>query len=888
MLLRTFLNILFFVFPFFIFSQTFNENKKEPPKKNLTETNINSIIKRADKKFNNYNFTQSIRIYKKALKKDENNIYALKKIAKAYEKLHNYKEAEYYYSKLVSIKDIDPEYYLLYGKVLKNNNKLDDAKKQFLLYAQKVPNDPLGKALAKSCDLVKEWETQGKRYKIVPLKQINTKFSEFSPILFKNKLIFTSNRKKDILNNKKFEWNKQPYLSIYAVNVSSDNLMEFGKVKIFSSKLQSEYHDGPVTISKDGKFAFFNQVKMNLSLGKDKINRIKLYSFEIKGKKNNKITNIKDFPYNSDDYSIITPALSDNGEKLFFASDMPGGYGGMDIYVSERTQNGWSKPKNLGEKINTKGNEVFPYYYKGKLYFSSDGHPGYGGLDIFVAFEDSSYSKVYNMKGPLNSNADDFGIFFVDDKNGYFSSDRQNENSSGSDDLYHFTVLSLKPTQKIQGIVLLKNKMPAKNIKLKIFDENKNLIDSTTTNDIGQFVFKKLNVDENYIIKISEYDSSKFINANIFLMNEKGKKVLKLNLLSLGKYSFKVLPPEEFNKLKEIKEEDVETMFKINFFGKVYKKLPGDLPPGMKVYIVNDEDQILYTTTIDEEGNFIFEKIPADENYTLKLENNIEDAKLVIINDEGEIVDIIKAENGKYTYKRLKTDDYFNLELINEEDVPVLLVLNKNGEILRKLKPDENGYFIYKKLNSDEFYKIEVKNINDTTELFVYDMNNKLVNSFKGINGKFHYVRLNPEEHYITLIDANDAIIKIKEEDKFVIPNIYYEYKKWDINKEAAKQLDKLIMLLKRNPHIAVELSSYTDSRGSAKYNLELSEKRALAAAEYLISKGIDKSRISSKGYGETRPVNKCVDGVECSEKQHQQNRRTEFKIKEIKKLNRK
>ncbi len=150
-------------------------------------------------------------------------------------------------------------------------------------------------------------------------------------------------------------------------------------------------------------------------------------------------------------------------------------------------------------------------------------------------------------------------------------------------------------------------------------------------------------------------------------------------------------------------------------------------------------------------------------------------------------------------------------------------------------------------------------------------------------DGTFEYVRLDPDQSFITLLNENDEVIKIKFKEKFVMSKIYYEYDSWEITPESAQILDKLAEILKKNENIKVTLGSHTDSRASDKYNLELSRKRADAAVKYLISKGVDPSRIKGIGYGESQPVNHCVNGVECSEEEHAKNRRTEIIIETIK-----
>ncbi|MFQ5334953.1 MAG: OmpA family protein, partial [Flavobacteriales bacterium] len=472
-----------------------------------------------------------------------------------------------------------------------------------------------------------------------------------------------------------------------------------------------------------------------------------------------------------------------------------GGQGGKDLYVSKLESSGWSRPENLGPVINTPHDEVFPYIAEnGTLFFSSDGHTGYGGLDVFKThFENGEWASPENLKSPINSGTDDFGLVFKDEKSGYFSSNRNG--GSGDDDIYSFELLKKKPKQtNISGIFMFSKLRAGTNAKINLVDQNNHILQTTTTNEKGEFQFESLDPDMTYLISVDENDTRLTEQSSMFITNSSGEKVMELKKNSARSFTFTALTPEKYDALPLLPEKD-QSLLTISLFGQLYEKLPGDYSSGMEVQIVDDGGHILYTSTTDENGNFEFKKLPPDQNYYFRVKNAKSNTNLLILNDKGELIESVKAGKG----------------------------------------------------------------------------------------GVYNYERLDPDETIITLLDEKDAVIKIRPEDNFVISNIYYDYDSWEINEDAAHELDKLVLILLKNPQIGVELSSHTDSRASDDYNIDLSEKRAKAAVEYIVKKGITGKRISGKGYGETQLVNRCANGVDCSEEEHQKNRRTEFKIVKLK-----
>jgi outer membrane protein OmpA-like peptidoglycan-associated protein len=212
-------------------------------------------------------------------------------------------------------------------------------------------------------------------------------------------------------------------------------------------------------------------------------------------------------------------------------------------------------------------------------------------------------------------------------------------------------------------------------------------------------------------------------------------------------------------------------------------------------------------------------------------------------------------------------------------------VVDDEGNIIGKAKSDKNGRFSFDKLSPDEQYLFMLAEDDENLNMIIVDENGNVIESAKRlIDGKYRYVRLDADQNVITLINEIDEVIKIAENENFIISKVLYDYRSAEINEAAAKELDKLVLILMKNKDIGVELSSHTDSKGSDSYNMQLSQKRADKAVEYVVSKGIDKNKIIAKGFGETQPVapNELPNGKD-NPVGRAKNRRTEFKVIKLK-----
>jgi len=486
-------------------------------KENAPSIKNSKLIEKADNYFNKMWYAEAAELYEEVLEKGENHtVSTLKKVGDAHYYNTNMEKAHYWYDILYNNykNEMSSDNIFKYAHSLKGTGKYGRAKKLMRLYNKKgkgkqvvVSNDNLTtkeKALDRLLDVSQKYDIKN--------LAINTEYSEFSPIYYENeKVVFASAKDSSFFNTRRYKWNDQPYLDLYVAKVNKES-QEFKKATKFSKKINTKYHEASVAFSPDNKTMYFTRNNYNKKnngkkLRRDNkgINHLKIYtSTKIEGE----WTTAVELPFNSDDYSTGHPAISPDGKQLYFVSDMPGSIGQTDIFVVDVLKNGaFSKPRNLGPQINTEKREMFPFINGKKLYFSSDGHTGIGGLDIFEAiYKENGFANALNLGKPINSKLDDFS-YIVDKKNqnGYFASNRKG--GKGDDDIYSFKRLIPEEDHKnaIAGIVtdIIDGNLMSKALVVLLDENNIKLKEYVTDND-GSFIFEDLEGDKKYTIKTTK------------------------------------------------------------------------------------------------------------------------------------------------------------------------------------------------------------------------------------------------------------------------------------------------------------------------------------------------------------------------------------------------
>lgn len=766
-------------------------------------------IKQAQKAMDQLNYQKAITLLNQVLEKNDNGEAKIM-LAEAYRKVSNSEDGEYWYGQVVRLPEAEPIHKLYYGQMLQRNGKCDLAKEWYEQYVQDVPDDLRGQYLVKACDYEDELMTKNAGVFTVKQLPFNSNVDDFSPTIFGDEIIFATERDKGGAIKRTHTWTGNPFLELYTVSAKAEEddcgNYTFGSPKKFSNDINGKLHEAAVAFSKDGKEIYFtrnNIIKNKVQKSDEGIVNLKIFFAEMKGEKG--WGELQSLPFNSDEYSVAHPTLTPDGNTLYFSSNMPGGFGGMDLYKSEKESGNWGPPLNLGPGVNTEGNEIFPNYeHSGRLYFSSDGQIGLGGLDIYFMEDkgEGEWGEIENMGYPINTISDDFGVVFNEEGVcGFFSSDR--DGGSGADDIYSF----------------VKDASP---VEIFVFDaatkepiEGATVVNECTGLEMTTDVEGRVTIDQ----KMGECCNFK-ASAETYLDNAKEGCTKDIKR---GEKVLVEIPMEK------------ELQFEIE--GVVFDENTGLPLEGATVTLMNDCDQDEQTYTTDALGTYSF-KLDKDCCYTVKGSK------------EGYIAATVGDQCTRGETKSLTLQANLNLQPTTVTD-PIASTDNTS------IKPG-NPY-----QNDDGIW---IDPITGEPADGPYS-----TNTFK--NGV-------PDDSVTSAPTFEVSPATPNEGDPMAyLLHIYYDFDQSYLRDEAEPQLTALKEMLENNPEFVVEIGSHTDSRGSHYYNRGLSQRRADSVVRWLVDNGIDRERLVAVGYGEDRNVNDCKNNIPCSEREHQLNRRTEFRI---------
>ncbi|WP_366185020.1 OmpA family protein [Flavobacterium ovatum] len=478
----------------------------------------NKDTKTADKLFDRYEYVKAIQEYLHLTEKGNTDVYVCKKLGDCYYNIYNTIEAEKWYARALHSK-LDAETYYSYAQILKSNLKYSESNQQMKVFASMKPSDERAVAFMKNPDYLPKLIDIDKLFDIEKISINSTDKSDFGALLHGNTLYFTSSRNE---KNAFYGWKNEPFLDIYQSNYNEDGSF---LDPTLVSELNTKYHEGPVSISSDGNTIYFSSesFKDNLYV-KDKVKKLKIGQVNLYKATHvdGKWTNVESLPFNSKEYSTSNPSLGNDGKTLYFSSNMPGSIGGIDIWkVAINTDGSYGLPENLGNKINTVGDESFPFISDDNiLYFASNGLVGFGGLDIF-SVDLNKNSQPLNVGKPVNSEKDDFAFSFNKEKNiGFLSSNR-----SGNDHIYSSSPVK---TAKILTIVTnSKTKGLLTDVKVIILDEYNNVLGTKMTDASGEAL---CDVENNKAYKIEAYKDGFIYKTIIVDKIKKAKSTLLVNL----------------------------------------------------------------------------------------------------------------------------------------------------------------------------------------------------------------------------------------------------------------------------------------------------------------------------------------------------------------------
>ena len=723
--------------------------------------------------------------YKKAINKFSlvkgKDLDVLRKMANSFFRVNEVDSAEFYY-KIVADSSGTPLDLYNYSHILYINEKFDEAEQVREIYADASDE--------KRADLFNENSSHKSIFSNVSdvdliNLSINTKNSDFGAFAVKNDtnndyaVLYTSADEYSLKKIKKSKFIRPEYPTYDIFRTSFDfNSMQLEQPKPFSGELKNQFQEGPAIMSSDQKTIYFTR-----STSVDAQDEaLYLNLFKVSSENINNPDSVLGLSINNEHYSVMHPTITENGERMYFSSDMPGGYGGMDLYYCEiyglykqfflsdttatRELIRLSRPVNLGESINTEGNEVFPFHMDDKtLFFASDGRIGFGGLDIYMVndYLDTNKVEVKNMGIPFNSPKDDFSFFMSGDlKFGFISSNR--DGGVGDDDIYCFkTDLDIA-----EGVDDYYTMVKGEVLEIK---NNNVLMNDFLHDTIDDFINKNI-YHKAQLTSQAEFGVVDFNDDGTFSYKPNNNQVSK------DHFTYKIMHDKFMHDTINV------------FLSAIDKTVP----------------------------------VATDDHYIVK---------------KGEEFHVDKIEGALH-------NDY---DPGGDSLTTILITEPKNG----KLDFNDDGSFVYMP-NSIEFSS-------DTFHYAVFD-------------GYFY----DTAEVTLSRLKTGVDIATLIE-----ISPIYFDVNKSNIRPDAATELDKIVQIMNEYSSMIVELGSHTDCRATYSYNRSLSDRRAKSSANYIKSRITNPERIYGKGYGESKLKNKCeCEGrrkVDCTEEEHQANRRTEFLI---------
>jgi outer membrane protein OmpA-like peptidoglycan-associated protein/tetratricopeptide (TPR) repeat protein len=702
----------------------------------------------ADRYYNRLAYSMATKRYERAMKRQP-TYEGRARLADSYRRIHQLPQAEANYRQLMGMGNVKPEDRVLFARVLMGLNKYTEAATQLQTYLQTKPNDLQAQNLLNGCQRVQAFYADSSRY-TVSITNINSTQSDFSPAFVADQLVFASARTKR--RNWKYAWTDKPFLDLYTVGYDGNGPR--GNIRQLNGSINSPYHEGPLVLLPGTNRVLFTRNSSQRDRAViDTAGTINLQMFYAE-QSGSTWKNVREFEYNGENYSVGHPTVTPEGKRLYFASTMPGGLGGVDIWYCDRAADGtWAAPKNAGAAINTPGDEMFPFYHSsGVMVFASNGQPGLGGLDMFTARRMGDvFEAPKNMGYPLNTTADDFGLILsANSKMGFFTSNRTG--GPGDDDIYMFRI-----KRQVRGLVY----------------------DAETNLPLGEAVV-----------------------------------------------STTVEPIPGATPVEPILSgTNAEGLFTVPFMTNTQLQ-----PLAMKAehtgYLPNNVN-----TTVEPGGPFdeVVVKIP------LRKATGDDCAATVIV--EG-------------TVRNPQTNQPVGNVQVRVTAFDTVLTADPQGRFSMPALPGRR-------------YEVAVANAvaaNPTQQTVVTSPD------------------CEPQRLTVNLNLGPDVPMNVATgEVPFFI--IYYWFDSSNIRRDASLELDSVFTYMQSHPSIVVELASHTDIRGTDPYNDDLSKRRATEAYTYLTGRGIAANRLRYKWFGEKVPAIPCTTDTACNEREHQLNRRTEFRI---------
>jgi outer membrane protein OmpA-like peptidoglycan-associated protein len=828
----------------------------------VTFSQTSEEIEKGDKAFNDFNFQEALYFYNVAHDLAPEDADVTRRIADAYRRMGQIAMSAEWYSKTIQQDASKPEDMLYYAEALKNLGEYEEAIHWYDMYNQMKPGDSRALSHLRDKFYYKDLFADTAKYKMKKLA-INNTNPVIGMTLFEDEQVLVS--AVDLQKNKSVE--ESPYLDVYLCKVNDSQ--ELVQPTLLDKKVNSKYHDGPVYYSFSEKKLYITRTNMkNGKPVRDKNGNVnlKIYSASYE---NGNWSAAQELKMNNDNYSTGHACIDNNGQTMYFVSTQVNGFGGSDIYQCFKTNNGWSEPINLGANINTAGNEMFPFIdHNGLLYFSSDGHAGLGGLDIFKSEKKNEiWLPANNMGAPVNSVMDDFALVYDSEAdNGYFCTNR---GGNGDDDLYLYKHVNIERMTVTGMIHASKPEISLAGERIQIKKTNSGESSYQSLDEFERFEFtteagEKVEisfVNAEYFDPtktVIEYNAPTVINDPFVNIGER-----KVNLIKIPAHNGR-LSAMHNQTLAQAKPIQTNTSMSASTVSEgeaaAMKKSMSTLEGTQENFDHEFADQSQLTM---KSGIF------SNEKYALKIKQAdlLLEAKKY---DEAKTTYISASAiepKAEYPKDKIKQIDKLIEEQIQQELTNKFNSKIASGDKLFKEGKYQNALKEYQDANT-------ILPDNTSTE-------EKIVKAENALKTAESEAQMTTSELAAKRSTAFDNAVAYIDLESMEIHDAIFDYNKALIRKEDMPRLDQLATLMKQHPQTKLLIRAHCDSRGSMAYNQSLSMSRAMAVQGYLMQKGIKRERMSAEWFGEQRPLNGCIDNVPCKEDEYEVNRRAEFKLVE-------
>jgi len=832
-----------------------------------------------DKHLEVFAFEKAIGQYIMAYKADSTNYTLTRKIADAFRRKGDLSGSAPWYKRTLELDSSINEDLLYYAEALKTLAKYDESLIWYEKYNKLQPKDDRAQNHLVGSDKYLELEEDQEHYLVKKL-DINNRKPAFGVTKFREKLVFSATGLEGQKSNKTNPWNDLPYLDIYESNIDEKHqAVDIQPI----SKINSKYNDGPAHYNDASSTMFVT--RNNMKRGKpikDKTGAVnlKIYSSTVN---EGEWSEMSELPFNSNDYSTGHPAVSKDGKRLYFASNRPGGEGGTDIYVCDKIDDVWGNPENLGNSVNTKGDELFPYIDdKDILYFSSTGHMGLGGMDLFkIPIKGIMDFLPENLGTPLNSAKDDYSILFeVTNESGYFCSNRD---KGFSDDIFYFELSSLLKkvyagrvesslSEKLLAgtELIVRNFTTGEDVSVTL-DENGGFEFDVLPGATYELAYQRDKIEEVLLVKtVEDIVTEGYENLGVFTIQE----VLSINV------------DDEHGEI----EINGEMYARVSDDGKFVSE-QGDTLTNIEMMdflssnmIRNNLEinQTMYNVGIDGKTYAQEDGHQLDKYELEQLLISLVFANPLELRDDSSLAGL-DNEPGSYLLESLDLKSFSALEWVNEALENDYLTEEQKLE-LRSL---QTSYLT--EVSAEDWLKMYANNpdlaesLTDVEKIALGMISPSPLSS----NSRLEITSYSDEQPVkLDIGNLNEYVLTSKAEVRSVlenknINNIYFDFDRSYVNSEERKTLDEIAALMIANPSLDMYVSAHTDTRGSNAYNDALSEKRAQSVNAYLSARGVNADRLILGWFGEDELANNCTNDAECEENAHRLNRRASFALSE-------